>query len=260
MPIPLILSLPLAIEPLLQTLGLSFQQISPNVDESPRTGEAPRICLRLAQDKARDLARRHPDAVVIGSDQVGTCEQRLLSKPGTPAKAIQSLLQSSGKLATFYTALALARTSANGKIEVTGDISLTQLKFRDLSTEQIAFYVEQDMPTDAAGAFKAEGLGISLFDYVRAVDPALIGLRSSLTTRLRNLYRPLSGKFLDRTVWLGFQLRPNFHHFGFKRAETSSLSSPTGTTNREACRHKRSAFLLQLHRRIWCRPRSDARD
>lgn len=198
MPIPLILGSSSRYRATaLQTLGLSFQQISPNVDESPRTGEAPSdLALRLAQDKARHLARRHPDAVVIGSDQVGTCEQRLLSKPGTPAKAIQSLLQSSGKLATFYTALALARTSANGKIEVTGDISLTKLKFRDLSTEQIAFYVEQDMPTDAAGAFKAEGLGISLFDYVRAEDPsALIGLPLiALTTRLREFgIDPLSG-------------------------------------------------------------------
>ena len=107
----------------LRTLGLSFRQISPNVDESPHTGETPSdLALRLAQEKARDLARRHPDAVVIGSDQVGICEQRLLSKPGTPAKAIQSLQQSSGKLAIFYTALALARTGPNGKIEVTGDL------------------------------------------------------------------------------------------------------------------------------------------
>ena len=181
----------------LRTLGLSFRQISPNVDESPHTGETPsNLALRLAQEKARHLARRHPDAVVIGSDQVGICEQRLLSKPGTPAKAIQSLQQSSGKLAIFYTALALARTGPNGKIEVTGDLSLTQLKFRHLSTEQIAFYVEQDMPTDAAGAFKAEGLGISLFDYVRADDPrALIGLPLiTLTTRLREFgIDPLSG-------------------------------------------------------------------
>ena len=181
----------------LRTLGLSFRQISPNVDESPHTGETPsNLALRLAQEKARHLARRHQDAVVIGSDQVGICEQRLLSKPGTPAKAIQSLQQSSGKLAIFYTALALARTGPNGKIEVTGDLSLTQLKFRHLSTEQIAFYVEQDMPTDAAGAFKAEGLGISLFDYVRADDPsALIGLPLiTLTTRLREFgIDPLSG-------------------------------------------------------------------
>ena len=89
-----------------------------------RTGETPTIwLLGWHKIKPEYLARRHPDAVVIGSDQVGTCEQRLLSKPGTPANAIQSLLQSSGKLATFYTALALARTSARWKIEVTGDIS-----------------------------------------------------------------------------------------------------------------------------------------
>mgnify|MGYP005675620691 CR=1 FL=1 len=75
----------------LRTLGLEFQQLSPDVDESPRKGEQPNaLALRLAQDKARYLAQRHPGAVVIGSDQVGSCEQRLLTKPGTQANAIRS--------------------------------------------------------------------------------------------------------------------------------------------------------------------------
>ena len=73
------------------------------------------------------------------------------------------------------------------EIEITGGISVTELKFRALKAEQIEYYVQQDMPTDAAGAFKAEGLGISLFDYVRAEDPsALIGLPLiALTTCLK---------------------------------------------------------------------------
>jgi septum formation protein len=182
----------------LRTLGLEFQQISPDVDESPRKGEPPGdLALRLAQDKARYLAQRYPGAVVIGSDQVGSCERRRLRKPGTQANAIQSLQQCSGKLATFYTALALARSAPNGEIEITGGISVTELKFRTLNAEQIEYYVQQDMPTDAAGAFKAEGLGISLFDYVRAEDPsALIGLPLiALTTYLKDFgIDPLTGR------------------------------------------------------------------
>ena len=173
----------------LRTLGLEFQQLSPDVDESARKGEQPNaLALRLAQDKARYLAQQHPGAVVIGSDQVGSCEQRLLTKPGTQANAIRSLQQCSGQLATFYTALALARSAPDGKIEITGDVSVTELKFRTLNAEQIAFYVNQDMPIDTAGAFKVEGLGISLFDSVRAEDPsALIGLPLiALTTRLKD--------------------------------------------------------------------------
>ena len=173
----------------LRTLGLEFRQISPDVDESPREGEKPDdLALRLAQKKALYLAQQHPGAVVIGSDQVGFCDHRLLSKPGTQANAIQSLRQCSGKVATFYTALALARSTPDGEVEIAGDIAVTELKFRSLTPEQITFYVQQDMPIDAAGAFKAEGLGITLFDYVRAEDPsALIGLPLiALTTRLRD--------------------------------------------------------------------------
>ena len=182
----------------LRTLGLEFRQISPDVDESPLKGEMPSdLALRLARDKARYLAYRHPGAVVIGSDQVGSCEQRLLSKPGTPANASQSLARCSGKRATFYTALALARSAPDGEIEITGDISVTELKFRTLSTKQVEFYVQQDMPIDSAGAFKVEGLGISLFEYVRAEDPsALIGLPLiALTTRLKSFgIDPLAGR------------------------------------------------------------------
>ena len=173
----------------LRTLGLEFRQISPDVDESPREGEKPDdLALRLAQKKALYLAQQHPGAVIIGSDQVGFCDHRLLSKPGTQANAIQSLRQCSGKVATFYTALALARSTPGGEIEIAGDIAVTELKFRSLTPEQITFYVQQDMPIDAAGAFKAEGLGITLFDYVRAEDPsALIGLPLiALTTHLRD--------------------------------------------------------------------------
>ena len=177
----------------LRTLGLEFRQISPDVDESPREGEKPDdLALRLAQKKALYLAQQHPGAVVIGSDQVGFCDHRLLSKPGTQANAIQSLRQCSGKVATFYTALALARSTPGGEIEIAGDIAVTELSFA--SPEQITFYVQQDMPIDAAGAFKAEGLGITLFDYVRAEDPsALIGLPLiALTTHLRTSAWPVA--------------------------------------------------------------------
>ena len=127
----------------LRTLGLEFQQLSPDVDESPRKGEQPdALALRLAQDKARYLAQRHPGAVVIGSDQVGSCEQRLLTKPGTQANAIRSLQQCSGQLATFHTALALARSAPDGKIEITGDISVTELKFRTLRIPSVRFSLD----------------------------------------------------------------------------------------------------------------------
>lgn len=98
-----------------------------------------------------------------------------------------SLRLSSGKTATFYTAVTLARLRADGELAATSDICKTQLKFRQLTEAQITLYVAKDQTTDVAGAFKAESLGIALFEYVRSDDPsALIGLPLiALTKRLQ---------------------------------------------------------------------------
>ena len=180
----------------MQTLGLSFEQIAPNIDETPQLGEAPQaLALRLARTKASDLAAKHPTSLVIGSDQVGVCKHRLLKKPKTVPQAIELLRQNAGNVATFYTALVLARSLPNNDLLTTEDVCITTLKFRELSLEQISRYVIEDQPLDSAGAFKAESLGITLFEYIRADDPsALIGLPLiALTRRLSEFgFDPLS--------------------------------------------------------------------
>ena len=94
----------------LKSLGLSFTQVAPRVDETPRPYESPKdLAERLAHAKATDVAQQHLGAVVIGSDQVGFCAGELLSKPGTKANAIKTLRQNSGKTAIFFTALVCAK-------------------------------------------------------------------------------------------------------------------------------------------------------
>ena len=173
---------------LLKSLRLPFAQVSPEIDETALVGEsAPNLATRLALSKAMHIAEQHVGAVVIGSDQVGQCGPHLLSKPGTAAAAIRSLQSTNGQLATFYTAVSLVRISADGKAQSTSDVCVTELKFRQLTDAQIAQYVDQDQPLDAAGAFKAESLGIALFEFIRADDPsALIGLPLiTVATRLQ---------------------------------------------------------------------------
>lgn len=173
---------------LLNSLGLPFAQVSPAIDETPLIDEsAQTLAARLALSKAMHIAEQYVGAVVIGSDQVGQCGPHLLSKPGTAAAAIRSLQATSGQLATFYTAVSLARISADGKVQSSTDVCITELKFRQLTDAQIIRYVEQDQPIDTAGAFKAESLGIGLFEFIRADDPsALIGLPLiSVATRLQ---------------------------------------------------------------------------
>lgn len=174
-PIPLILASgsPYRAQQLSQ-LGLTFEIVRPNVNETPLPGEAPEtLALRLAEAKARAVATQRPQAWVIGSDQTADCGGLLLGKPGNAERARHQLEQMSGKSVLFHSALCLLTTAGPAKrISVT-----TTVQLRQLSPAEIASYIEKEQPLDCAGSFKVEGLGISLFDWIRSDDPsALIGL------------------------------------------------------------------------------------
>lgn len=158
---------------LLARLGLPFSCVAPDLDESPRPGETPaRLAQRLALMKAQAIAARQPDCWVLGSDQVASCENRGFGKPGTRAKAIEQLRSFSGKSLTFYTAVALV----NGQQAFTG-LDTTIARFRKLDAAEIERYLDLEPAEHCAGAFKCEGLGISLFRAIESTDPtALIGL------------------------------------------------------------------------------------
>lgn len=181
----------------LQTLGLSFTQVSPDIDETPQHAEHPQqLAQRLAAAKANVIASQHPGAVVIGSDQVGWCEGRHLGKPGKLEAAKLELSRNSGRKATFYTGLAVCQFDSAEGVKMSTDVIATELQFRVLSETEIDHYVSEDRPIDSAGGFKAESLGIALFEYVKADDPsALIGLPLiTLVSRLREFgINPLSG-------------------------------------------------------------------
>ena len=171
----------------LDALALPYTQISPEVDEARQTGETPlAMAKRLAEMKARHVAQAHPGALVIGCDQTGECGGALLTKPGRPDAARQMLTQSSGRAAVFYSALCVCQTEAEGATRCSLDVVETNIVFRTLRAEQIEHYVARDTPLDVAGAFKAESLGIALFEKISSDDPtALIGLPMiTLVTRL----------------------------------------------------------------------------
>ncbi len=166
---------------LLERLGLPFATARPEVDESPRPGEAPAaLALRLARAKAADAARRNPDAWVIGSDQVAELDGAPLGKSGGRDAAIAQLAAMSGHAVRFHTALCLVRGAV-----VREAVDTTTVRFRPLAPEEIARYVDAERPYDCAGSFKAEGLGIALFDAIESADPtALVGLPLIATARL----------------------------------------------------------------------------
>ncbi|SFD35700.1 Maf family protein [Paracidovorax konjaci] len=168
---------------LLSRLALPFDVAAPEVDETPRAGESPRdLALRLAQAKAQAVAHHHPEAVVIGSDQVADLAGAPLGKPGTHERAVEQLRRMRGQTVIFQTAVTVA-CKATG-FEAT-DIAPVEVRFRDLSDAEIERYLRAEQPYDCAGSAKSEGLGISLLDAIVSDDPtALVGLPLIRTCRM----------------------------------------------------------------------------
>ena len=168
---------------LLQRLRLPFTVAAPDVDETPQPHEAPHaLALRLALAKAHAVAAQHPEAVVIGSDQVADLAGHALGKPGTHERATEQLRLMSGHSVIFQTAVAVV-CHATGFEQV--ELAAVDVRFRPLSDEEIERYLRAEQPYDCAGSAKSEGLGISLLDAIHSDDPtALIGLPLIRTCQL----------------------------------------------------------------------------
>ena len=160
---------------LLKRLQLPFEVIAPNVDETPLPNESARATsVRLAQEKARAVADKYPDALIIGSDQVALLEDRQLGKPLNHDNAVKQLRTMRGKTTCFYTAVTLFN-SQTGKLQT--DVAENYVTLRDLSDAEIEGYLLKEQPYHCAGSAKSEGLGIALISKMTGDDPnALIGL------------------------------------------------------------------------------------
>lgn len=160
---------------LLARLRLAFEAMPPGVSEEGVDGESPADrALRLALAKAQSVAGAHPGALVIGADQVAAAGERVLGKPGDAAHCRAQLAFLSGKTARFYTACAVLGVGAGVRL---AHVDTTTVVFRSLTADEIERYVACEQPYDCAGGFKAEGLGVALFECIESQDPtALIGL------------------------------------------------------------------------------------
>jgi septum formation protein len=168
---------------LLSRLKVDFDVDLPHVDETPQAGESPReLALRLALAKARAVAARHPQAAVIGSDQVADLEGRPLGKPGTHERAVEQLKQMRGRVVVFQTAVAVVCASAGFEAV---DLAPVRVTFRELGDEEIESYLRAEKPYDCAGSARSEGLGIALLEAIESDDPtALVGLPLIRTCRM----------------------------------------------------------------------------
>jgi septum formation protein len=171
---------------LLERLHLPFEVQAPEVDETPLAGEPPEaLARRLALAKARAVAARHPEAVVIGSDQVADLAGEPLGKPGTHDRAVEQLRRMRGRTVIFQTALSVVCQASGFEMS---DLAAVRVRFRALTDAEIETYLRLEEPYDCAGSAKSEGLGIALLESIDSDDPtALIGLPLIRTCRLLRL-------------------------------------------------------------------------
>lgn len=160
---------------LMDKLNIKFITDKPEVDETPLVGESPeQLVERLALLKAEAVAARHPNAIVIGSDQVAVFNDEILGKPHTHENAIAQLSKFSGNKVIFKTGLAVINTQTN---ETVSSVEPFEVHFRELTIAQIEQYLLSEKPYNCAGSFKSEALGICLFERLLGDDPnILVGL------------------------------------------------------------------------------------
>lgn len=160
---------------LLHKLGLDFGVDAPDIDETMHPGEQPEeLVQRLALEKAKVVATRHNNSLVIGSDQVACIGSNILGKPGNRERAIAQLTEASGQRISFYTGLCLFNSASGGSQLICEPF---HVHFRRLNQGQIERYLDAEQPYNCAGSFKSEGLGIALFERLEGDDPnSLVGL------------------------------------------------------------------------------------
>jgi len=160
---------------LLERLAMPFIAVAHSADETALAGETPAAtAFRLAEAKARSVARDHPDALIIGSDQVADCGGAPIGKPGNHERAVAQLARLSGRTVIFHTGVALLDATSGRCQTALVDVRST---FRFLSAVEIETYLRREQPYDCAGSVRSEALGIALFESIESDDPtALVGL------------------------------------------------------------------------------------
>jgi len=177
---------------LLRRFDIPFKCQAPDIDESTKDSESPvDLVSRLAYEKAQYVSNENPQAIVIGSDQIAVFEGQIVGKPGSHLAAMEQLLSFSGQLIEFLTAVSVQCADTGFKEH---HIDTTRVNFRHLQADEIERYLKAETPYDCAGAFKAESLGIVLFESIKSDDPtALIGLpliHTAAMLRRAGLYLP----------------------------------------------------------------------
>ena len=158
---------------LMKELGVNFEQVTPEVEEVVKSNEEPyAFAKRLAEEKSLAVSGKiDAESLVIGCDTIVVLGNEVIGKPADPQDAVMTLGRLAGKSHVVCTALAFA---LRGKI-LSSDYELTEVKFNEVSLEQIGNYVASGEPLDKAGAYGIQGMGAFLVDSISGNLDNVIG-------------------------------------------------------------------------------------
>ncbi|MCU0634949.1 MAG: Maf family protein [Gemmatimonadaceae bacterium] len=157
---------------LLALIGIPHEVRPADIDETPWPDEAPvPHAMRLAGEKARVIAAREPDAIVIGSDTIVVIDGAILGKPADAADARAMVARLAGRTHLVHTAIAVARGAA-----LRVEVESVEVTFRPLDDAQVAAYVATGEPMDKAGAYGIQGYGATIVERVHGDYFAVMGL------------------------------------------------------------------------------------
>jgi septum formation protein len=173
---------------LLRRIGLDFEIVPGDIDESYREGETPPAhAERLAREKADTIVARTPDAYVIGSDTIVVIDEEVLGKPASSAQAVEMLSRLSGREHTVMTGVAVARAG-----EIVSGLEQVKVRFRDLSRAECEEYAATGEPLDKAGAYGIQGFGSGIVEWIEGDYFAVMGLP---IVRMLGLFRALGWRY-----------------------------------------------------------------
>jgi len=176
---------------LLAQLGLVFDVVAADVDESPRDGEPPVTYVRrLSIEKLRAVtARIGGDGVVVAADTTVDLGGRILGKPADAAEARAMLMSLSGTTHDVHTGVSVASAG-----RIVSDVATTAVTFVNLTPDVLGWYIATGEPFDKAGAYAIQGAGAVLVERVSGSVSNVIGLPLAL---LANLMEELGVSFVS---------------------------------------------------------------
>ena len=149
---------------ILETLGVDFEICPSSYEEDMSLPLKPQeLAIHLSQGKAREVANKYKNAVIVAADSFAVYQNKLLGKPHTARKAREMLMMLSGQVHSFITGFTLINTDSNQEIS---DAVESIVYLRKLTSEEINNYLAKENVLEKAGAYSIQGLGMLLIDKV----------------------------------------------------------------------------------------------